>query len=265
MLVYLIDDELIALEELADAVRKALPDAHIKQFRSASAALNEIREKEDRPDVVFSDIRMPGKDGLELAVRIKTLSPETRIIFVTGYSDYALKAFKVHANGYLLKPVLPEHIREEMENLRFLPQSGIEKLQVQCFGNFEVFWQDKPLSFKRRQSKELFAYLIDRNGATCTAEEVVTVLWEDENNLRNAKHNLRNLVNDLRKVFGEIGQSDVLIRGSGTIAVDRNSVDCDYYRMLDGDAGAVNSFRGEYMKQYSWAQMTEARLHFNQG
>ena len=71
-------------------------------------------------------------------------------------------------------------------------------------------------------------------------------------------------MNDLRTVFDEIGQTDVLIRGSGTVAVDRSKVDCDYFRMLDGDMSAVNAYRGEYMKQYSWAQMTDAKLHFKQ-
>ena len=264
MLIYTVDDERIALNGLSDAVREALPDADIKKFNRGAAALRAIRNDGDRPDVVFSDIRMPGMDGLELAVRVKVHSPDTKIIFVTGYSDYALKAFEVHANGYLLKPVLPEHIMEELEHLRLTPDALPGKLRVQCFGNFEVFWEDKPLSFKRRQSKELLAYLIDRNGASCTAEEIIAVLWEDESNMNNGKHNLRNLVNDLRSVLDEIGQADVLIRGSGVIAVDREAVDCDYFRMLDGDAAAVNSFRGEYMTQYHWARITEAQLHFNQ-
>ena len=88
-------------------------------------------------------------------------------------------------------------------------------------------------------------------------------MWEDENNLVNAKHNLRNLTADLRLVLSEIGQSDILIRGSGIMAVDRGKVDCDYFRMLDGDITAVNAFRGEYMTQYPWAQATEGSLHFS--
>ena len=264
MLIFAIDDEAIALEELSDAVKEALPDAEVKKFRRPADALSSIRESGDRPDAVFSDIRMPGMDGLELAVRIKTRSPDTKIVFVTGYSDYALRAFKVHASGYLLKPVSPELILEELEHLRLAPSAENGKLRVQCFGNFEVFWNDRPLTFKRRMSKELFAYLIDRKGASCTAEELIAVLWEDESNLSKAKHNLRNLVNDLRSSLDEIGQAGVLIRGSGVLAVDRDAVDCDYYRMLDGDTAAVNSFRGEYMKQYAWAQMTEAKLYFTQ-
>ena len=262
MLIYTVDDEKTALEELTDAVRQVLPNAQIRQFGRAEEALSCVRNDGEKPYVVFSDIRMPGTDGLELALAIKESSPETSIIFVTAHSDYALRAFAVHASGFLIKPVLPEQIREELKYLGHThPLSG-EKLYVRCFGNFEVFFGGKQLSFKRRQSKELFAYLIDREGAGCTAEEIIAVLWEDEENLRNAKHNLRNLVGDMRSVFGGIGLDGVLIRGSGRLAVDRSKVDCDYFRMLDGEADALNAFKGEYMRQYEWAHVTEAKLFF---
>lgn len=205
---------------------------------------------------------MQGIDGLNLAVKIKSASPNTKIIYVTGYSQYAMDAFRVHANGYLLKPVQPDDIIEEIKNLQ-LPYSRLSNvLNVQCFGNFEVFWHDAPLEFKQRKTKELFAYLIDQEGTFCSAEDVSAALWEDESDIRKAKHRLRNLVLDLRSTLNSVGQEDVLIRKSGLLAIKRDSVDCDYYRMLGGDVAATNSFRGEYMKQFAWAQNTEAKLHF---
>ncbi len=262
MLIYAIDDERRALEELCKAIDQALPDAEIKKFSRAREALASLQT--DRPQIVFSDIRMPGIDGLELAVAIKTASPDTAIFFVTSYSEYALRAFEVHADGYLLKPVQPERILDEVAHLQNRHVHDEAKLRVQCFGNFEVFWHNKPLVFQRRQSRELFAYLIDRKGAFCMAEEIIAVLWEDETNRKNAKHNLRNLIGDLKSVLTKIGQENVLIRERGRIAVDRSAVDCDYYRMLDGDMRAVNTFRGEYMAQYDWAEITTGELHFSQ-
>ena len=108
----------------------------------------------------------------------------------------------------------------------------------------------------------MFAYLIDRVGASVAAEEMSAVLWEDEEDMTKAKHNLRNLVNDLKSTLSEIGCEDIILRGNGWLAVDRAAVNCDYFRMLDGDMHSVNSFRGEYMKQYSWAEITLANLHF---
>lgn len=70
------------------------------------------------------------------------------------------------------------------------------------------------------------------------------------------------MVSDLRSSLKSVGQEAILIRKSGLLAIKRDSVDCDYYRMLDGDMEAVNSFRVEYMKQFVWCQDTEAKLHF---
>ena len=55
----------------------------------------------------------------------------------------------------------------------------------------------------------------------------------------------------------------VLIRQHQQWAVRQDLLDCDYYRMLAGDMEALNSFRGDYMTRYSWAELTAARLHFD--
>ena len=57
---------------------------------------------------------------------------------------------------------------------------------------------------------------------------------------------------------------DILIRKGSTLAIRPERIDCDYYRMLEGDMSAVNAFRGEYMEQYSWAEITKGSLHFAQ-
>lgn len=95
MLIYAIDDEKIQLQELRDAIKEALPAENVKPFRNAFDALKAICEEGERPELVFSDIRMPGMDGLSLAVRIKKASPDTKIIFVTGYTHYALRGGRV--------------------------------------------------------------------------------------------------------------------------------------------------------------------------
>ena len=76
------------------------------------------------------------------------------------------------------------------------------------------------------------------------------------------KDRLRHLVGDLRNTLSSIGMEEILVRRSGCLAVLRDKVDCDYYRMKDGDMEALNSFAGEYMTQYSWAEPTTGRLVF---
>lgn len=268
MLIYVIDDERIILNESGETIRAAAPDAEVEAFSHSTAALQVITERGERPDIIFTDIEMPGLGGLEFAAQVKRISPQTRLVFVTGYPQYALEAFRLHAQGYILKPLNAERVREELDLLQTpvperTPRADV--LSVTCFGRFEVFWQGEPLKFERRQTKELFAFLIDQEGASCTAEEIAASLWEDESNIRSAKARLRKLVQDLRKTLGAIGMDEAVIRHSGLLAIRRNKVECDYYRMLSGDMEALNAYRGEYMSQYSWAELTRAKLYFRAG
>ena len=262
MLIFAIDDEPIALAVLHNAIAEAVPVASIMDFPLGTDALEAIQKQGLRPDVVFSDIRMPQLDGLALAARIRSASPATKLVFVTAYSEYALKAIQLRASGYVMKPVDADAIREEIANIAVVRAVMPNGLWVRCFGNFEVFWNRSPLLFDRRQTKELFAFLIDREGGVCTSEEIIARLWESETNVTAAKDRLRHLVGDLRKTLSSIGMEDILVRRSGRLAILRDRVDCDFYRMADGDMETVNTFTGEYMSQYSWAELTAGRLVF---
>ena len=282
MRIFVVDDEPIALRRSVKVIENVIPDAKICAFESVKDVFRHTEGKAELPDVVFSDIEMPGINGLEFAIRLKKVCPQASMIFVTAYSQYALEAFRLHVHGYILKPLTEDRVREELkyalkdgsagesgsseasgEKREFSPvKENKEKLAVQCFGYFEVFWQGLPLMFSRRQTKELLAYLINRRGAACTSEEIAAALWEDEDNMKNLKSRIRILISDLRKTLESIGMDDMIIRRSGQIAIRREMVDCDYYHMLDGDVDAVNAFQGEYMIQYSWAEMTAGQLSF---
>lgn len=261
MLVFLVDDEPVILEGMNRTVSKIVPDADVRTFKRGSEALLDIRKDNLKPDIAFCDIEMPGMKGLELAVNIKTLSPQTRVVFVTGYSQYAVDAFKVRANGYLLKPVREKDVAEEIAMIRKndVPVEE-EKLTVRCFGHFDVYYRGEPVIFTRKDTKELLAYLVDREGAACTNEDIAGALWEETYDMEKCGQRIRNLINDLKSTLKDIGMDHCLIREHRKCAIRRDAIDCDYYRMLDGDMDALNSFYGEYMTDYSWAEITNAKL-----
>ncbi len=261
MLIYVIDDEEYILEDMADTIRQVADTADIKCFLRAAEALEAIKDG-DRPDIIFSDIEMPGISGLELAGRLKTESPSTRLVFVTGFEEYAVKAFKLKAFGYLLKPVAAEDVRHELESIPGAEKPA-EKLQVKCFGRFEVSFKGKPVIFMRRQSVELFALLVDRCGAVVDSSEISLALWEESDSCEGVKQRIRNLISDMKSTFDEIGMSGIILRKHRCIAVDTDYIDCDYYRLLSGDASAEKEYQGEYMSQFSWAEETNSRLYFH--
>lgn len=265
MRIFLIDDEASARSSMERAVREVCPDAELFVFSRGQTALDAIINDSLRPDVVFSDIQMPGLSGLGLAIKLRSVCPTAKIIFVTGYSEYAVDAYQLHAHGYVMKPLKPERVCEELAHLEQITPLAAkpETLTVRCFGYFEVFWQGRPLHFSRKQTKELFAYLISREGAVCTHGEISTALWEDEGDMQVTGNRIRSLLYDLRKTLADVGMEDVLIRHRASIAVDRARIDCDFYRMQNGDIDAINSFTGEFMVQYSWAEMTAGMLVFH--
>ena len=193
MKVLLVDDEDLQLLRLEESVKNVLLKGEILSFNNPVDALEAA--KKAKIDIAFLDIEMPEINGLTLAKSLKSINPQVNIIFVTAYDNFALDAMKMHASGYISKPVNEEKVRAEVEGLRFPIKLKFTKLiQVKCFGNFEVFHNGQPLKFTYSKSKELFAYLIDREGAAININELNAVLWEEDH-----KSYLRNLISDIQK------------------------------------------------------------------
>ena len=182
------------------------------------------------------------------------------IALVMKYFEINYEKFILFVSGFLLKPANEADVRNVLENLRYPAEDVPAGVKVQCFGNFEVFVGGRPLSFKRSKSKELLAYLVDRNGATCTNGEMLAVLWEDKPDTASLHSHLRNLIFDLSHTLEDAGVRGLLVRGRSTLAIDTSKVECDYYNFLRGDRSTISSYRGEYMTQYSWAEVTRSAL-----
>lgn len=261
MKILAVDDERMALESLVEALEKAEPTAEVQGFRKVGEALDYAGR--NHCDAAFLDIEMRGMSGMEFAKRLKELQPDVNIIFVTGYSQYMGEAFREHVSGYVLKPVTEERIKDELQNLRHPIQreETKQRIKVQCLGNFEVFVDGIPLKFRYSKTKELLAYLVDRRGALVNTQQMCAVLWEDAPVTYSLKSQVRNCIADLKHVLAENGCEELLVRSGRDLGVDVETFDCDMYRFLQMDVEAVNTYRGEYMSQYSWAEMMLGKLN----
>ena len=259
MTILAVDDERRALNTLTQAIQSAVPEASVVGFSSVADSLEYA--KINKVDVVFLDIQMPEMSGLIFAMNLKEIDPKINIVFVTGYSHYALDAMELHPSGYVLKPVTKEKVELELENLRFPVEVQSDKrTQVQTFGNFEVFVDGTPLKFVSARSKELFAYLIDRRGTSATPVEIAAVLWEDKLYDKSLRNQIQAAISEMMKTLKEHDLSDIINKSWNQISVDKSKLNCDYYSMLDMIPSAVNAYCGEYMANYSWAEMTAAAL-----
>lgn len=247
MKLLLVDDEELQLIRLEGACKGVLPDATFLSFTNPVKALEEASK--NKIDLAFLDIEMPEINGIQLAKKIKSINPKTKIVFVTAFNNYALEAYKLHASGYITKPVSNEQIKEEIEELnKTIDLAPTKKLQIKCFGNFEIFHDGEPVKFSYQKSKEVFAYLIDREGSLININELNAVMWEEDH-----KSYLRNLIADIQQTLKSIDCSDIFIKKRNGCAIDVNKIDCDAYEYKKDNPNAVRMYRGEYMSQYPWA------------
>ena len=109
----IIDDERLARKELREQLEGIEGVDVCSEASNADEAFDSI-PKED-PDLLLLDIQMPGKDGFQM---LQELDRAPRVIFVTAYDEYALKAFEVNALDYLLKPVDPDRLKEAVDKVK---------------------------------------------------------------------------------------------------------------------------------------------------
>ena len=247
-----VDDEKLSLEALVSCIKENLPNETVNAFRKTSDA--EVYVCRNGCDIAFLDIEMRDVNGIELAKKIQEINSKVNIVFVTGYGDYTGEAFSIFASAYIMKPVTAEKVKKALETLRYGNILEEGRLKAVTFGNFEVYSHGEPIKFRYKKTKELLAYLIDRRGAMCTNNEIIAVIWEDDDFGTDRQDYLKKLKQDLVNTLLELGSEDAVIRQRGQIAINPKLIECDLFKYLEGDSTMVNSYKGEYMAQYSWAE-----------
>jgi len=108
----IIDDERLARKELSSLLEEFKEIEIIAECANAEEARKVIES--ERPDLIFLDIQMPGETGFDL---LETLEYVPRVVFVTAYDEYAIKAFEVNALDYVLKPIEEERLEEAIRKV----------------------------------------------------------------------------------------------------------------------------------------------------
>ncbi|MCQ2501476.1 MAG: response regulator [Lachnospiraceae bacterium] len=256
MKILLVDDEKMALEDLKYGVLQALQNLHLgTPALYATTSWKEALELADTVafNIAFLDISMPGKNGLELGKELSDKIQNLNLIYVSAYDEYAVRANKLHISGYLMKPADIDSIVEELKHLRYeVEEKPVEAaFKVRCFGNFEVFYEDKPIHFRRQKTKELFAYLIDKNGAASTADEICHAIFEKKDNDVSHKNTLRVLAMELKQILTAHGLKAAYTHTRNAYSIRPELIECDYFRYLNGEK---ELYQGKYMEQYEkWA------------
>ncbi|MBS0295657.1 MAG: response regulator transcription factor [Proteobacteria bacterium] len=171
MRVVIAEDEAIARERLALALA-CVPEAELVGAASTGAeAIALIRETQ--PDIAVLDIQMPRGGGLEVAERIRSDAHLPELIFLTAYSEHAIKAFELNAADYLLKPVPFERLREALRRAqaRLLARTSDERF-AELERLIDSLRRDEPGAPAHKRE----VWVRERNGLTRLALETVRLM-----------------------------------------------------------------------------------------
>ena len=124
--VIMVDDRKIILSGGLPILEEVMPNATITGFTDAAEAIEYART--NRVALAFLDIELRNMSGLELCRELLEINPRTNVIYLTAFSEYAFDAWSTGASGFMLKPITPEGVREQLKNLRYPFWTGGEHL-----------------------------------------------------------------------------------------------------------------------------------------
>ncbi|MBR3934005.1 MAG: hypothetical protein IKJ68_08885 [Clostridia bacterium] len=194
------------------------------------------------------------KNYIDYTNKIRQAVPGCSIVLVANTADFAINAFEIGLDGYILKPCQKEKILIPLN--RF--QQHSRYVRIKTFGNFDLFVNNTVVMFSNKKSKEMLALLTDKCGGSLNMEQIIDVLWEDRPYNESTKSLYRIALKDLRDTLKKHNCYHILIESKRQRSLDITKVSCDYFDYLNGKPGV--QFSGEYMTNYSWGEYTLAKI-----
>lgn len=261
-----LDDERHALERFEAVVGEFDDIESCNLFDDEDDLIDWLRE--NQVDVVFLDIEMPGKSGMQLAEELHVINPALSAVFVTAFSQYAVEAFELSVSDYLMKPVSKERLRKTLDRIissRTLSCQAEKRLMIDCFQRFECRIEDKvfPLNHLMK-AKELLAFLVSRKGAETSWDQITEALWPDMD-CEKAHNNLYITTYRLRKWLSENNIARIFEARRNSYRVVKSEFNCDLFDLEDalatGDGRRARQlYKGDFLEEegYQWAYTLQA-------
>lgn len=279
MRVIAVDDEGMSLMRLERILREIPGVTFVAGYQNPEEAL--LQQKQIQPEVALLDVEMPQMTGLALAERLVKVNPALEIIFITAHEQYALRAYRQNAIGYLLKPVQPEEVRAQLERVqRYRKQPSVPStapLRCLVFGSFHVRMESdsaRLIEFRTEKTAELLAILINQRGKPLSRDAICNQLWPDMNAER-ATRNFHTTAYNLRHTFSALGYENILQRAHESYWLNGSQIQNDldvFCRAIERDLAepdwlavaeaGVNVYSGVYMANMDYLWLMEQQTYY---
>lgn len=230
----IVEDESLVLQDIKTMVEGTGFIDVVNTYNNARDALEGAIVL--RPQLAFVDIVLPGMDGITLAENLLELIPTLRVVFITAYHEYAVKAFELNALDYLLKPISSRRFQllvERIIDAANVPRvSGKGSLEIHCFGGLEVKISGRPVRWGRSTAEELFCYLLVNHQVGIHKEVILEELWPDYEPERGLPI-LQTAVCKLRNIFSSLEGTVQLEYAASKYCLTISDCACDYFLVQD--------------------------------
>ncbi len=188
------------------------------------------------PDVIFTDVEMPGISGMDLAKKVRELDENIQIVFITAYEKYAVDAFRVNAVNYILKPITAEDLNNTVNRLlqgfrrRASSAKPENRLRILAFGIFTVYGsrRDQEIRWPTAKVRELFACFVLNKGGALGKWQLCERLWPQASPQR-VEHSLHSTVSRMRKSLADAGIPNAVVYSEGRYRVKMDGWSCDLW------------------------------------
>ena len=280
----LVDDEHLALRYLGKLLQEIDGVEIIGTYMNPYEAIGAILIV--KPDIVFLDIEMPEMNGIELAEQIEQSLPTTHIVFITAFSEYAVKAFEVNAVDYIVKPVQRNRLRKTLWRITKEPTETASSTvpsrlaRVDMFQSLSFAWGgdiSETIDVRWRTSKVrgIFALLLQNRGAFVQKDLLLELFWP-EMDLEKGFMQLYSTVYQIRKTIAATNFDMSIVNHENSYRLDLNgvTVDVDEWekgleqvdavtaQTLEEHRNLLNLYQGDYLENegYVWAEGERERL-----
>lgn len=252
-----VDDEKPAIDNFRFTVGNFPEIETLHTFQCGEDALEYV--KSHIIDAAFLDMEMPEIHGLELAKKLKAVNPQIRIVFVTAYSQYALEAWGVDATGYLMKPYTASEIHKELAKCCYKPLPS-HRVVIETIPTFRVTVDGMPFPFSGEKPKEMLALLVEYGETGLSIGEAIACLWPDRPADSGTRSLYRMTWKRLMDALEGAGVGNIVETYDNRRYLKKDAVECDLYRILEGDRQAARKYSGEYLREYEWAETRNGQL-----
>lgn len=249
----IIADDVLSLRKVIKSIDAESTIELLKAFTSLNTVENYVSN--NKIDVVFVDITSEKEEKINLIQKIRNQGKRIFIVLISDSKDDSYVAYNNHAIGFLLKPIKPDKIAEEIENIFLISPDLRNSVEIRTFGNFAVLKNNKIINFHFKKSKEILAYLIDKQGTQVDWPTLAAEVLDEDLYNKTTYSRLHRYVEELKIDLKKENINNILNTSKkGYLSVNVENFYCDLYAFMQGETWARNRFFGLYMYEYPWAR-----------